>query len=526
MRRRLPFIALPAVLALLTAACGSGALPKLPGQASGAGGKAETASAAMDMSMRVANIRYELADGVKVDKDTGKAYRFGKATEADVKRLAKAFGVAGSIKADEYGWSVGDAAQGKSVDTIQKTLYVGKEGSFSMSLAYPEQAVACSSPGAMPSAPDAIEPAIEPMPAEDFARCDAPTTTTTAPSNPITAADAKKIARDALENAGVDLDGATVDATGDALQQTVFFKPSFDGHTVAGYELAATVDSDRAVTSANGLLHSPESVGSYELASLQRAVERLNESFGNAFAMEDDAAVTSDLDASTTNASPVGGPAIDVPAEDPGTSSSEPTVVTLTKASVGLMLQSDSTNTTWLVPSYLFESADGGQVVAAAADDKYIEKPQTSTTEPAIDPGSGGGSSGSGGATEPARGNCTPIDSATGISGEVCPSATTIKVGQSVTFVINMADDNRQFEEGCADGVSVVYGDNGDGDVSCLACQTTMSDGPGKASRSLSHTYNAAGTFTAEITLKSGLSCGPANPNDSVATVRIPITVV
>jgi hypothetical protein len=73
--------------------------------------------------------------------------------------------------------------------------------------------------------------------------------------------------------------------------------------------------------------------------------------------------------------------------------------------------------------------------------------------------------------------------------------------------------------------VKATYGDGGDGDVSCLACQTTLADGGGKASRKRTHTYNTAGSFTAEFVLKSGLSCGPANPADSTATVRIPITV-
>ena len=76
-----------------------------------------------------------------------------------------------------------------------------------------------------------------------------------------------------------------------------------------------------------------------------------------------------------------------------------------------------------------------------------------------------------------------------------------------------------------SNGVSTDFGDGGAGDVRCMACQSDMADGPGKAHRDVAHTYDKAGSYTATFTLRSGLSCGPANPNDSTATVRIPVTV-
>lgn len=512
MRRRLALIALPAALSLITAACGSGNLPKLPGQAAGA--KAETASAAMDMSMRVANIRYELADGVTVDSDKGKAYRFDKVTEADVKKAAKAFGVAGDIKEDEYGWAVGAAAQGKSVSKIEKTLYVGKEGSFSMSLAYPESSVA---PDAAASSSAGGSDVTEPAPPTDAPKS----------RSSVSESEATKIAKDLLEKAGVDLGDAKTDATGDFGQVTVFFKPTFDGRTVDGYELAATVDGDKNVISANGLLHAPKSVGSYELASLKRAVERLNETNGNAFATTDMA--TDDVGAPEPA---IGGPAVDVPSDTPSYEepSSEPMVITLTKANIGLMLQSDSSNQTWLVPAYVFDTDQNGQVTAAAADDKYIEKPVTPTTGK-VDTGAGDGSSGDPGtgATSPGSApNCAtndPSDDQT-LTVQVCASSTTVKAGETVGFKIDMGDSDRQFEEGCANGVTASYGDNAEGEARCLACQSEMPAGSGKTTRSLEHKYEKAGNYTAVFTIKSGLSCGPADPRDSVATVRIPVTVV
>jgi hypothetical protein len=219
-----------------------------------------------------------------------------------------------------------------------------------------------------------------------------------------------------------------------------------------------------------------------------------------------------------------------------------PTVVTLTKADVGLMLQGDSRGDMWLVPAYLFTTDKDDHVTAAAADDKYIEQPSPTTTP--VDGGSGSGDS-SGGSTgegntgdgttvappvPPSNTNCSVVaaqaagDNA-GIDAQVCASSTSVKAGDKVVFTITAGDADRAFTDGpCGDGVLEEFGDGGDGTAHCAACATSVPDGPGKIERKREHTYTKAGAYTATFTITSGTTCAPS-PKDSSATVSLRIAV-
>ncbi|MEY2426505.1 MAG: hypothetical protein QOI61_2077, partial [Actinomycetota bacterium] len=427
MRRPLVTIA---ALFLILAGCGSGP-PQLPLNAAGAGNN-ETAAA--DMSMRVANFRYELADGVKADRDHQDAYKFSSASVDDAKRVAKAFGVTGEVHADEYGWTIGSTGEDVSNESAKSSsvsLYMGKNGMFSMNGNFPvSSGVACAEQAT--GGPDG---AISSM------GCPSNTTTTINPNLP-SEADAKKLATDTLTAAGVDVEGAKVTTNTFDQVVEVRFQPTFEGGAVDGVEHAVTVGPNNTIAYGSGFVGDPKSVGSYDLATLQRAVDRLNET--SVYPAGDDMRTLEATDAAEPAISPEGPGAPD---------NSEPTVVKLTAVKVGLMMTTDDADQSlWLTPAYIFttDQAGGGTVVARAAADKYFPPPTTVPPNDGTKPGetgvppvsdggsgsgggSGGGSTGSGGSTEPGLPeNCASTTEP--IAAQVCTDKTSYKAGEPVVF--------------------------------------------------------------------------------------------
>lgn len=488
-------------IAVLLAACGSGGgdLPKLPG-AQASGSSREMAAAGDASTSMIANVRYELADGVSTDTKEAKAYSFADTNEAAVSRLAKAFGVSGEVTREGENWTVG------SQSSRGDSLYVARGGGvFSMSTNIASSG--SSGCAVEPVAPDAPVASDEPKP--DPQQC--VPTPTTVPANAPSAESAKKTATDALRDAGVDVDGAKVTAESyDGTYQNVRFQHTVAGAVVEGYETYVGVGPDNEIISASGYLAGPESVGTYELATLARAVERLNESYSNVSTLEarDDVAVAP--------AEP-DGPAIGAPDTTGG--SPEPTVIKLTSVVVGLMLQSDYDGDLWLVPAYRFGMAEEGTIATPAADDKYIETPPATTMPKPVD----GGSTEPGGSAPGASADCVAIEG--DINGEVCASATTVRAGEAVTFRVTAVDDNRGFASGCFDGVDVAYGDDSGGDVRCEACSTDVPPGPGKLGVERSHTYEKPGTYDAVFSIRSGADCGQSDPADSTGKATLRITV-
>lgn len=497
MRRHNLAVGLVGIAALL-AACGKGGgeLPLLPGAQNASAGGEKAMAASADSSMMVANIRYELADGVTSDAKTGKAYNFANVTESAVKKLASALGVTGDVKKDGAAFTMGGG------DGDKPSLYVNQNGGvFSMSVSYAVSGSGSSGCAVAP-APDKATadgmnvgsdtPSCEPLPAP----------TTTVPKDAPTADEAKAVAKKALADGGVDVDGAKVTVESfDGATQNVRFQNVVDGHSVDGYETYVTVGPKNAIVSASGYLVNPSAVGDYDLASLDHAVARLNESYGKATTLEarDDIAV--------------GEPVPGQPEQQ-----QEPTVVKLTSVSVGLLMQSDYDGNLWLVPSYDFGTGDGGKVAAYAADDKYIAPPPT---QPAPSPADTGATKPGQVDPAPPANNCKTFDG--DISGQIC--ASDAKAGEPVRFSITAADPDRGFATGCFDGVEVAYGDNGAGDIRCEACATEVPAGGGKLGVERVHVYEKPGTYTAKFTIKSGADCGPSDPKDSSTTVEMSIKV-
>jgi hypothetical protein len=191
-----------------------------------------------------------------------------------------------------------------------------------------------------------------------------PTTTTTTPPNLPSGADARTKAERTLKEAGIDVSGMKVDVQRLVETVTVQFTPQIGGHTVDGYVTTIGYGPNAVLQSAFGYVGDADEVGSYELATLARAVARLN-------------------DQSVYPAR--GGPEPAIAIDEPYPTNQEPLVVKLTAVRVGLMLTSDDRGETlWLTPAYVFTTdQDNGTVTAPAAADKYFP---TTTTSPAPSP--------------------------------------------------------------------------------------------------------------------------------------------
>jgi hypothetical protein len=487
--RRLVLVPLVAVVIL--GACGTGELPQLP---LSAGGAAKQDSALAGGMMPVRPVRYELADGVTINVDHANAYRYPTATIDDARRVARALGVDDNASdlGEGGGWSFGKAP---------RLIFMGRSGGFALT---DSSAVSSGVACAQVSGPD--QP---PQPC--------PTTTTTQNANLPSDDKAKTFALATMKAAGADTTHST--ATVEHQDQFVVVEM----HTTVGDKGASddhfssmSIGAGNEILGAAGQIGSPELVGSYELATLQRAVDRLNEAAANP------------------------GP-VPMGAAEPALAPVDqaPRVIQLTGVSMGLTNISDSDHL-WDVPAYVFTMEDGNTVTSPAAADKYF--PTTATTIGDTPPTGGGEtkppasdevppSQGSGGGSvEPASPSPTTIPRCVSttdpIPAEVCADPTSIKAGGSVHFTITASDPDRAFQDNCtSDGVSAEYGDDSGGDVHCAMCTTTVPDGPGKISRTRDHTYTKPGNYAAKFTISSGPVCGPRDPRDSTAVLTIAINV-
>jgi len=303
-----------AVIALLAlTACSTGnALPKLPAQSTGALG------------------HYELAAGVRTTVHEAMAYRFDQATLDEAKRLARAFGVTAPPKLDEDGWSFGP--YGKTVEGVQPpSAYVASNGRFKV---LNDRGVAHTGVGPPPHG--LMNPPI------------------VRPKN-YTLTEAKALAGRAIRSAGA------------AMSDPILTVPYSDGYSVSvevigrvghvradGYESRVYIDQDKTITDADGIVTAPHSVGRCGLASLARAVERLNDGFGVDTCLP--RALRGLPGTISCGMQPAGRP---------------DAVTTLTAVEVGLMMTYDS-ETAWLIPAYFFTTSDGQVVVTPAAAEHYF----------------------------------------------------------------------------------------------------------------------------------------------------------
>lgn len=449
--------ALWGVLAVL--AVGGGALavvaadddpPRLP-IALGDGG-AERGTAA-DMAM-LAWVEYVAGDDLPLLGAGGPAYRVsGEVGRADIERLADLLDVDGRPTHDQGTWTVQDA----DGDVVQ--AYEGYGGSwwYSRESGGVSGGGSAGSSGTADCPPDARECSVS---SDDVVA----TTIYEPPPPPAdlpTRAEAERIARELFEATGVDLDGAAVVVDGPYDGWYVTLEPTVDGRPQVGLHHNAVIGPKGAITSASGVLHTPERLGRYPTIDTRTAIDRLNQGVafggGRESLAVDDATTTDQVsasgDATTTvpasssgsasagdGAEPAVGaappdcssvavdprasPDTTVPPDTP-VSSDEPTVgctspepyptptgptrIVLHQAEEILILvpASDGSSDSYLVPGYRMTGDDGSTVDVPAVDDDSLL--------PVDADGSGGGSSGGGG-VEPAPHPATDpgIEPATG----------------------------------------------------------------------------------------------------------------
>ena len=291
MRRVLAAVVLAG--ALVAGACGngegdgtaSGELPLLPSSGGGSGGDAESASgaggarssgAAMvaeadegavtkgDMALPPMEpyqpVEYRLADDIDAMGGKAAAYRLeAMVDEGAVKKLAKAFGVEGSVKEENGSWNVTDPA------SRARGLYVAPDGMFNFfdeSAAMSAEATAvCSSDGKC----EETTP-VEPPP----------------PANLPSDEEARKAAQDLFDEAGVDLGDrkATIDRSD--YNVAVSYPSSLDGTEVDGWGFVAAFGDNAELQYASGSLANPSEIGEYPLVETKAAYERWNAGMGGA----------------------------------------------------------------------------------------------------------------------------------------------------------------------------------------------------------------------------------------------------
>jgi hypothetical protein len=208
--------------------------------------------------------------------------------------------------------------------------------------------------------------------------------------------EARDIAETMFGQLGVDLEGATVRVEDGFSQWLVMADPMLDGRKIVGMTTAIGIGPNAKVVSANGWMAEPRRGDTYPLIAVEDAAKRLQDQQPRIMAGA----------AEDTMIAPAP-ECIDCP--EP-----EPTIVTITGASLGLQLYGGygTDAPAYLVPTYLFttDQSDTGELWQIAVEDKYLAPPPTVMPEPDVkpepgqtEPGSSGGGSdgnvGSGGPT-------------------------------------------------------------------------------------------------------------------------------
>lgn len=556
-----------ALFAAVATACGpGGALPLLPSAAGGANKRSAAAADSIEGSFAPAfRVTYVLGDNVKEPPMTGAAYRLTSTpTKASVAKLAKAFGVTGAVTTDEFGWMAGSDDHQLRVEKNagqRFSLYASKGGGVSSC------AVAVEPTGPAPDQPNADaggdgaktgNTLIAPVPSEppSDAPADKPGWSTEPCKEPEPVEGLPTNAEALAEATRVFGDGGVAQPEGKPSIQRNFdsvsvqYAPEVDGLTADGMDMFISFGPERAVLYASGFTSAPKQVGDYRLAGIKRAVERLNEMNANIEPASCDGTTPCALyDGSSRDL-----PARDLPAGDPAPADdaatdlapadrpvpNEERKVVLTSVESGLQYVVDGDNEAWLTPSYRFSNKDGEQVTAEAAADDLLRKPDTTATTapPTADTkpgsGSGGGSTGStgGGSTGgSASGDCSTVTPTSpdpanqSISVTVCLDQAKFAAGEPVMFHVTASDPDRAFSDVCGSDVNALYGDDGPGEVRCMACASSVAEGPGKLGTDRAHTYAKPGSYTAVFTVRSGAFCGEANPHDSTAEIKVPVII-
>ena len=484
---RLALVASAAILGLTTAACGdpssqtastatvASSLPVIHLRAGSGSGGATPAAAESDRMMMPYGTFVFVVDGTLPALDgTAPAWRFPAGADLDEARvaaIAAALGVEGEVRtlgADMGGgWMVGPE------DYSAATLTVSADGMLNWWFSPAPQEMRGVECGQVVGPIDAIEPDApatdETTPAADDVPVDTvepgmPCEEPLPPTGVPDAATAEQSAKDLFASLGYDPAAYEYETYADEWGASVTAWLMLDG-VRAPITLSVGFGAEGAVTWASGSLASPEPVGEYPLVGTTAGIDRLNDQSGQwmwfgyggpAVMARDTGVAVETADAPTgadgsTGAAPATEPAAmpiappdeTAPSCDPAADCvvdemppPEEITVTITGATMGLTQIWDADGTVWLLPMYVFTTADGGEWSVIAVDDSFIELPAVELPVPEPMPVDTAVSGGTGDGAGDGVGTVAPLPA------EVDPAAAEVLVGLEEDEAAKVAEGN------------------------------------------------------------------------------------
>lgn len=341
-------------------------------------GAADAKRSASDMRI-AGRVEYRVAGALPALDGELVAWRFAEPTSAtgidvgSARALARSLGLEGDGVVNEWGdWVV-------TTSTRQLTVSAQPGNPWYLSLAPvespPEEIVAeepttdvsegGGSSGSAGSEPGVVAP---------DGRCD-PCPEPQRPAGLPTQAAAEQQGRKLLAELGVDLSTATVRVDDGFSAWYVSAAPTIGGLPVIGMDSSVSIGVDGVVEYANGWLGRPVRGDTYPLIGTSAAIEKLQEQpQPHALMMEGPASSSAQVRC------------MDCPVSDDGGSGEVPVFVhTITGARLAYQVLGAD-----LVPTYLLETDQGGELQAFAVDDRYLDIPQYETMPvedmPAVEP--------------------------------------------------------------------------------------------------------------------------------------------
>lgn len=434
----------------------------------GAGGDAENMAA--DSDLRGGGVEYRAAGDLPALDGEADAWNVPAAdlTDDRVAQLAGALGVTGEVRRTEFGWSVGDGTRRLDVQDVS-----GNPWSVYDELPAETGAVAPELEGRSAAGPPD-------GPVGDCAAdaCDAPQFhEPERPADLPTEAEAEGIGRRMLIALGVDLDRAALRVDDAVTLWNVTADPEVGGLPTIGLATSLGIGPQGVVQYGNGWLGELDKGDRYPLIGTAAGIERLG---------EEQARVMID---------PAPGGSVDGDAL-------EPMVVEITGVRLGLQLMSTFERAAdgYLVPSYLFTTADGGEIPVIAVLDEHLadahdghdhdEEPHGTPAEPGVD----GGDDPVPPPTEPSPGEDS-CASAGGADLDAVACATTGTVGEPVLLRLTAAG---RLRDDCG-SPTVEWGEAARGEAVCTIGCESLPPEPIELERTFEHTYDRPGTYTVTV---------------------------
>lgn len=449
--------------------------------AGGAGGATESMAADAGADMRRAGrVEYRVAGKLPGLDDEADAWSVPatELTTARVAELAAILGVEGAPRRTEFGWTVGAESRRLDVQDV-----AGNPWSLYESM--PEPMVAEAEAEARRTEETTVFPA--PDCAADA--CDQPMEAQR-PADLPSKDEAERIGRELLAELGVDLDQAAVRVDDAVTMWAVNADPVIGGLPTIGLATSVSIGAKGVITYANGWLGEFTKADRYPLIGTAAGLEKLN---------------SEQMSVLMVDPAPGAEGAPDV----------EPFVIEITGVRLGLQLFSTFERGAdgHLVPSYLFSTADGGELPVIAIGEEYLaESPQHdehdepgTEVEPAPAPDDPEGPDGS------AAGQCASADGG-GLTATVC--ATDGRVGEPVVVTVTAKGTMR---DDCGSPV-VDFGDAEGTAVCSIGCESLPPE-PIELERSFEHVYAQPGAYDVVVQFRG---CGADSGTDQL---RVPILV-